>query len=95
MFKNKKQTNNNNSKNQKYKTWGDLKMQIFGMCLNLNDDQFKTSRYGYGLIYMNPILTANEKPTINTQKLRRKAPKHNTKENIRVMREEAKKRIKE
>ena len=39
------------------------------MCLNLNDYQFKTSRYRS--TYMNPMVNTNQKPTIDTQKLER------------------------
>ena len=56
----------------------------FRMCLNLNDYQFKTSRYSYRLTYMrNPMVTTNQKPTIDTQKLERKEHKHDTKEIIK------------
>ena len=53
------------------------------MCLKLNDYQFKTSRHNYGSIYMNPMVTTNQKPIIYTQKLKRKEPKHTTKEIIK------------
>ena len=33
----------------------------FRMCLNLNDYQFKTSRYNYQSIYMSPMVTTNQK----------------------------------
>ena len=41
---------------------------------------------------MNPIVTANQKPTIDIQKLERKKQKHNTKENHQTAREETKRR---
>ena len=44
------------------------------MCLNLNDYQFKTNRYRS--TYMNPIVTTNQKFTIDPPKLRRKEQKH-------------------
>ena len=49
------------------------------MCLNLNDYQFKTIKYNYRLTYINPMVTANEKPTVDTQKSKIKEHKHNTK----------------
>ena len=33
-------------------------------CLNLYDYQFKAIRYNYRSIYMNPMVTTNQKPTI-------------------------------
>ena len=45
------------------------------MCLNLNDYLFKTSRYSYRSTYMNPTVTANQKPAMDTQKLKRKENK--------------------
>ena len=51
------------------------------MCLNLNDYQFKTSRYSYRLIYTNLSVTTIQKPTIDAQKTKRKGSKHNSKEN--------------
>ena len=59
---------------------------------NLNDYQFKISRYSYKSTYMNSIVTTKQKPTIDTQKLERKEPKHNTKENDQTTREETKRR---
>ena len=38
------------------------------MCLNLNDYQFKTSRYSYRSTYMNPMVTIIQKPTTDTEK---------------------------
>ena len=37
------------------------------MLLNLNDSQFKTSRHSYGSTYMNPMVTTNQKPRVDTQ----------------------------
>ena len=56
-------------------------------CLNLNDSQFKTSRYSYRSSYMNPMITTNQKPTIDTQKLERKENKQTNKENHQTTRE--------
>jgi len=38
------------------------------MCLNLNDYQFKASRYSYGLTSTNSMATTNQKHTIDLQK---------------------------
>ena len=62
------------------------------MCLNLNDSQFKSSRDNYGSTYMNPILTTNQKPTIDTQTPKRKESKHTTKENHQTTTGETKRR---
>ena len=42
------------------------------MYMNLNDYQFKTSRYNCRSTYMNPMVTTNQKPTLDTQKLKKK-----------------------
>lgn len=39
------------------------------MCLNLNEYQFKISRYSS--TYMNLMVTRNQKPKVDTQKLER------------------------
>lgn len=36
------------------------------MCLNFCNYQFKTSRYNYMSTHMNPMVTINKKPTIDT-----------------------------
>ena len=38
------------------------------MCLNLNDYQFKASRYSYGSTSTNSMATTNQKHTIDSQK---------------------------
>ena len=48
---------------------GRKKCRSLRMCLNLNEYQFKTSRYRS--TYMNPMVNTNQKPTIDTQKLER------------------------
>ena len=65
------------------------------MCFILEDHQFKTSRHNYRLIYMNLIVTTNQKPTIDTQKTKRKEPEFDTKENHQTTRKEAKRRNRE
>ena len=40
---------------------GGKKCRSFRICLNLNDYQFKTSRCSYRSVYMNPMLTTNQK----------------------------------
>ena len=44
------------------------------MCWNLNDYQFKQSRYNYGSTYMNPKVTTNQKPTVDTRKPKDRNP---------------------
>ena len=58
------------------------------MCLNLNDCQFKTSRYNHKSTYMNPLVTTNQEATIDTQRAKREEHKHTTKENHQTTREE-------
>ena len=64
------------------------------MWLNLNDYQFKTNRYSYRSTYTNPMITTNQKCTIDTQKLKGEKHKHTTKENHQTTREERKKQTK-
>ena len=70
---------------------GEEKGRSFRMCLNLNEYQFKTSKYCYRSTYMNPMVTTDQKPTIDT-KTERKKHKHTTKENHQTIRAEAKRR---
>ena len=51
------------------------------MSLNLNEYQFKTSRYSYRPTHMNPTMTTSQKPPIDKQKLERKGYRHTTKTN--------------
>ena len=62
---------------------------MFQMCFNSEDYQF-TSRYSYRSVYMNPIVSTNQKPTIDIQSLERKEHKHTTKENHQTTRKETK-----
>ena len=62
------------------------------MCLNLNDYQFKTSRYNYGTTYMSPMVNTNQKPMIDMQKPKRKELKHTTKGNHQTTTRETKRR---
>ena len=48
------------------------------MCLNLNDYQFKESRYSYGPTYLNSMVTTSQKYTIGSQKPKRKKLKCTT-----------------
>ena len=66
---------------------GGNRYRSFRMCLNLNDYQFTTRRYSNRSIYMNPMITRNQKPIIDTQNLERKEHKHITKENHQTTRE--------
>ena len=65
------------------------------MCLNLNEYQFKISKYIYRLTYMSFTVTTNQKFTINTKKKRqrkRQISKHNAKEKHQTTMEEIKRR---
>ena len=57
------------------------KYRSFRMSLNLNEYQFKTSRYSYRPTHMNPTMTTSQKPPIDKQKLERKGYRHTTKTN--------------
>ena len=46
---------------------GNKKCSSLRMCLNLNDYQFKTSRYSYKSTYINSMITTNQKLKIDTQ----------------------------
>lgn len=58
--------------------------------LELNDDQFKTSRYFYRSTYMKPIVTTYQKATIDITKTIEKENEHNTKENHQTTRVQTK-----
>ena len=62
------------------------------MCLNLYDYQFKASRYSYGLIYLNSMVTMNHRHKIDSQKSKRKELKHTTKENQQTIQGKTKRR---
>ena len=62
----------------------------FRKCFNLNDYQFKTAIV-IGQ-HMSTMVTTNQKPTIDTQKLERTEHKHTTKENHQTTSEETKRR---
>ena len=69
---------------------GSKKYRHFRIFWNLNEYQFKSSRYRP--TYMNPMVTTNQKSTIDMQKLKRKKHKHTTKENYQTTKEETKRR---
>ena len=59
--------------------WGRGEKSIFlRIYLNLNDYHFKASRHSSGSIYMNFMVTINQKHTIDSQKPERKGLKHTT-----------------
>ena len=51
---------------------GSKKMYIFRMCLNVSDYQYKTSRYNYRSVYMNPMVTKKSKTYNRYTKTRKK-----------------------
>ena len=59
---------------------------------NLNDYQFKSSRYNWGSTYMSPMEITNQKCIIDTNQT--KKIKHNTKDSHQSTREENKERNK-
>ena len=67
MEKDKHEDVKHNIKNTKCGGKGVKKCRFFRMYLNLNDSQFKSSRYNYGSTYINLMVTTNQKPTIDTQ----------------------------
>ena len=62
---------------------------------NLSDHQLKIDYYMHRLLYMNFMVTTNQKHITDTQKIKRKKYKHNTKESHQITVEENKRRIKE
>ena len=46
------------------------------MCLNLNEYQFKISKYIYRLTYMTFTVTTNQKSTINTKKKKKERERY-------------------
>ena len=56
------------------------------MFLNLSNQQLKTDSYIHRSTYMNFMKTTNQRPTIDTHKIKTKEPKHNTKENHQTKR---------
>ena len=68
------------------------KYSSFRMCLYLSDNHLNTRRYSYQSTYMNPMVTTNQKPPVDTQKLKRKEHNHTTKENHQAIREETKRK---
>ena len=65
------------------------------MCLNLYDYQSKASRYGYGLTYLKSRVTTNQKYARDSQELKRKELKHNTKGKHQTSEGKTKRRKKE
>ena len=51
---------------------GNKSCRYFRMSLDLNDYQFKTSRYSNRPTYMNPMVTTNQRPIMDAQKLKKK-----------------------
>ena len=51
-----------------------------------------SSKYEHFRLHSEPVVTTNQKPTIDTQKLRRKEHKHTIKESYQTTREETKRR---
>ena len=62
------------------------------MCSHLNNYQHKTG--SYKLTYMNPVVTTNWKPIIDTQKLERNKWNYTAKEDYQTTREETEKKQK-
>ena len=71
---------------------GGSKNVVFRMCLNLSDYQLKAICCVYRFMYINLMVTTNQKPIIATQKVKGKEPKHKAKENHQTTREETKRR---
>lgn len=61
--------------------------RFFRVCFNLNDHQFKTSRYSYRSAYTNPMIKSN---IYNRHTQNKKEHKHATKEKYQSTREEMK-----
>ena len=76
--------------------WGrGKKCRSFTTCLNMNDYQFKASRYSYGSTYLNSTVTTNQKYTTDSQKPKRKKCKYITKKNHQTIKGKTKRINKE
>ena len=53
------------------------------MSSNLSDHQLKIDYYIHRLLYMNLMVTTNQKPVKDIQEIKRKGYKHKTKETIK------------
>ena len=53
---------------------------------NLRDYQPKINAYIHRLLYMNFMVTTNQKPIVDTQKLKRKKSKYHTRDSLQVTR---------
>ena len=60
------------------------------MHLKLKDQQPKMILFIYRLLYQNPMVTTNQKSTIDTHTKKKKESKHNTKVSHQITREENK-----
>ena len=59
---------------------------------NLSNHQLKIDCYLHRLLYINLMVTINQKPITDTEKIKRKEYKHNTKESHQIKRKEDKRR---
>ena len=62
------------------------------MCSNLRDQQLKTITYICRLLYINLMVTTNQKRIIDTHTQKRMECKNNSKNNHQITREESKRR---
>ena len=74
---------------------GGYECRILEMYLQLRDQQLKTISYTYRLSYKNFRITANQKSTIDTQKIKKNQLKYNTKDSHETRRGENKRRREE
>ena len=65
-------------------------IDLFRMCLNLNNYEFKSNRYSYRSIYMNPMI--NKSKFHNRYIKNKKKQKNTTKENHQTTRNKRKKK---
>ena len=70
----------------------EYKCSAFRMCSNLSDHQLNIDCYIHRMLYMNSMATKNQKPAVDTQKIKRKESTHNTKASHQMTREERKRR---
>ena len=66
---------------------GEHKCRILERYLKSKDQQLKTILFIYRLLYQNLMVTANQKPTIDTYTKKKKESKHKTKVNHQITRE--------
>ena len=73
---------------------GECKCKILKMYLKLRDQQLKTIKYIYRLLYKNPMVNANQKSIIDIHTKKKRQSKHTTKDSQQITENRTKRRRK-